>query len=149
MDRSRLAFIGVDPHKFQHTAVVINCWNQVLGTVSTRNHPDAFPGFLQTLLGHVPQGYHVVFGLEDCHGYGRHLASFLLNAGFVVKSVTPIQANRERSRRARPEKSDPVDARNIACVMIQHLDSLPDAVVDEVHLSLAHVTGTVTAWSNP
>lgn len=139
MDYSKVAFVGVDPHKFQHTASVLSCWGEVLGEVTTRNHPSDFPEFVAAVRKFIPKGYTAVFGLEDCSGNGRQLAMYLVQSGFTVKAVNPVLTNRERKRRARPDKSDPGDARNIAIVLIQNLQALPVPRFDDVYAAVAHL----------
>ena len=139
VDYSKVAFVGVDPHKFHHSAAILTCWGEVLGEAQTRNDPTDFPEFLSAILARVPKGFSLVFGLEDCYGNGRQLAMFLVQAGCTVKVVNPVLTNRERQHRPRPAKSDPVDARNIASVLIRNLASLPDARFDDTQLALAHL----------
>ena len=65
------------------------------------------------------------FGLEDCQGYGERLASFLTHDGHSVVHVPAIMVDRARKHMAHPEKNDSLDAKGVAQVMIQRIDTLP------------------------
>ncbi|EFM12544.1 hypothetical protein PaecuDRAFT_0055 [Paenibacillus curdlanolyticus YK9] len=69
----------------------------------------------------------VVFGLEDVGGYGRSLAVYLVENHFQVKEVNAALSNWKRKSYATTEKYDSWDAENIAKLLLDELDRLPNA----------------------
>jgi hypothetical protein len=56
-------FIGVDVHKEQHTAVIINCWTEVLGEFTFESKISVYPEFIKELKKKVPENLNLMFGL--------------------------------------------------------------------------------------
>ncbi|MBM7558239.1 IS110 family transposase, partial [Halanaerobacter jeridensis] len=125
MDYQNYLFVGVDTHKNQHTAVVINCFHQKLGAVQTPNNPNKFNEFIQDLKSFVSNQETLLFGLEDTKGLGRSLAQWLVNQDYQVKEVNPALTKRERKHSANPDKSDPIDAEAVANVLLADWENLP------------------------
>ena len=125
--KEKYIYVGVDLHKRSHTAVVINCWNEKLDTIHFENKPSAFPSFIQKVNKHIEPGITPVFGLEDVGGYGRSLAVYLVEHHFQVKEVNSALSNWKRKSYAMTEKHDSWDAENIAKILLDELDRLPDA----------------------
>ena len=70
----------------------------------------------------------IVFGLENAYGYGRALAVWLIDKGYLVKDVnTAISHRQAKHRGAMYRKSDSDDAEAIALATLNMLDKLPDA----------------------
>lgn len=139
MEHQQHVFVGIDTHKDQHTAAVLDCWHKTLGIIETPNNPDAFPVFLNQVLSLTPESLTPIFGLEDTGGLGRSLATFLLKAEYVVKEVNSVRSSRERKRSPHPQKSDPDDAKAVAKVLINDFDELPDAWSDELSTAIAQL----------
>lgn len=131
--KERFIYVGVDLHKRTHTAVVINCWNEKLLTIGFDNKPAAFPDMVDQVIQHVGEGQTVVFGLEDVGGYGRALAAYLTENGFLVKEVNAALSNWKRKSYAMTEKHDSWDAENIAKLLLDELDRLPVATPQDVY----------------
>jgi len=125
--KEKYFYVGVDLHKRSHTAVIINCWNEKLDTIHFENKPSAFLSFIQKVKKHIQQGITPVFGLEDVGGYGRSLAVYLVEHHFHVKEVNSALSNWKRKSYAMTEKHDSWDAENIAKILLDELDRLPDA----------------------
>lgn len=125
MDYQNYLFVGIDTHKNQHTAVVINCFHQKLGAVQTPNNPNKFNEFIQDLKSFVSNQETLLFGLEDTKGLGRSLAQWLVNQDYQVKEVNPALTKRERKHSANPDKSDPIDAEAVANVLLADWENLP------------------------
>ncbi|MBI4272676.1 IS110 family transposase [Candidatus Uhrbacteria bacterium] len=125
-NRSQTLFVGVDVHKDTHTAVGVSPFGEKLFELTVGNYEKDF-----TLLSERAQqaasdtGLSVRFCLEDCHGYGERLASFLVDAGNSVCHVPAILVDHARKREVHPEKNDSKDAHGVAQVMIQRIDTLP------------------------
>lgn len=125
MDYQNHLFVGVDTHKNQHTAVIINCFHQKLGTVKTPNNPSQFDDFIADLKTFVSNQQTLVFGLEDTQGLGRSLAQWLIKRNYQVKEVNPALTKRERNHSPNPDKSDQIDAEAIANVLLAQWNELP------------------------
>lgn len=79
-------YVGLDLHKDTHTAVIIDCWEEKLGSITIENKPSDFTR-LMNKVNKIAGDLTPVYGLEDVHGYGRSLAVFLIEKGMVVKEV--------------------------------------------------------------
>jgi transposase len=128
MRRDKHIYIGIDLHKFQHTAVILDCWFEKLGEVTFENKPSAFPSLLEYVNGFLTEDITPVFGLEDVGGYGRGLALYLKEKGHIVKFVNSSLSNAERNSYAMTQKHDSWDAQCVANVLIRQFPYLPDAI---------------------
>lgn len=129
-NRSETLFVGVDVHKDTHTAVGVSPFGEKLFELTVGNYEKDFT-LLSEQVRHVAHdaGLSPTFGLEDCHGYGERLASFLVDTGNVVVHVPSILVDHNRKKMVHPEKSDSLDAKGVAQVMIQRIDTLPFVTV--------------------
>jgi len=137
------AFVGVDTHKDDHTACMTDCFSQILNTCTVPNRPDRFEQFIEHI-EQIATAHQLtpVFGLEDVRGLGQHLARSLIDHGYLLKEVNPVQTDRKRRHRAHPDKSDPEDALAIAKVLIDEFDKLPTIKsFDELYLSIQQLSG--------
>ncbi|WP_088265348.1 IS110 family RNA-guided transposase [Bacillus mycoides] len=135
-NRQNYLYVGVDLHKEQHTAVIINCWQEKLGEIQFENKPSAFSKFLLEVETYVSAGVSVVFGLEDVGGYGRALAKYLVDHEQVVKEVNPALSFLERKSHVTTQKSDSWDAECVARILINKLNQLPDAKPNDLFWSI-------------
>jgi transposase len=136
MDYQNSLFVGVDTHKNQHTAVIINCFHQSLGYAQTPNDPGSFQEFISKLNSLVHNNESLLFGLEDTQGLGRSLAKWLIDKGYIVKEVNPSLTKRERDHSSNPDKSDKVDAEAIANVLLSKWDKLPSIKKDATYKAI-------------
>ena len=119
-------FVGVDVHKDNHAAVALNCFGEVEDQIEIDNGFANFELLAQKIKEIASKkGLTPVFGLEDTYGSGDFLARYLVSRGFEVKTVNPVLVRRERCYETHPEKSDVVDAKGVAKVLIQRIDTLP------------------------
>ena len=125
MEYQDYLFVGVDTHKAQHTAVIINCFHQSIGFTTTPNDPQYFKDFIKELNALNHNDKTLVFGLEDTQGLGSSLAKWLLDNDYTVKDVNPAFTKRERDHSPNPDKSDKEDAEAIANVLLSEWDQLP------------------------
>lgn len=126
MDFTNYLFVGVDTHKNQHTAVVMDSFHNSLGYTTTANDPQSYALFLEKLNSLNDQNdKKLVFGLEDTQGLGSSLTQWLLDRGFTVKEVNPTFTKRERKHSPNPDKSDKEDAEAIAKALFSNWDELP------------------------
>lgn len=80
-----------------------------------------------------------MYGLENTYGYGRALAVWLIGKGYFVKDVNPALSFAQRKSTPIYKKDDSHDAEAVALVLINKLDTLPDAVPDDVYWTLSQL----------
>lgn len=66
-------FLGVDLHKNNNVAVLIDCFGQKITTLKVKNALSAFPKF-EAEVQNRADGKNIILGLEDVNFYGRGLA---------------------------------------------------------------------------
>lgn len=135
-----LIYVGIDLHKETHTAVMIDCYNNKLDEITFANMPADFPKLVRKVKKYCVNGKEPVFGLENAYGYGRALAVWLLDKGYLVKDVnTAISHRQAKHRGAMYRKSDSDDAGAIALATLNMLDKLPDACPNDAYWSLGQL----------
>ena len=140
MDKENFIYVGIDLHKETHTAVMIDCYNQKLGEITFPNRPADFPKLVTKVKKCNTDGKEVVYGLENAYGYGRALAVWLIDKGYLVKDVnTAISHQQAKHRGAMYRKSDSDDAKAIALATLNMLDKLPDACPNDAYWSLGQL----------
>ena len=129
--RSETLFVGIDVHKDTHTAVGISPFGEKLFEITVGNYENDFRDLTQkaTEVG-LKSKLSPYFGLEDCHGYGERLASYLVEK-YPVTHVPSVMVDHLRRKATHPEKSDSLDALGVAKVMMQSIDTLPPYTVTE------------------
>lgn len=131
-ERHRFLYVGMDIHKDNHAAIATNCFGQNLLETEVKNSKKDFDNFVAMVERLSKQNNLVpLFGLEDSSGYGSRLASYLYRSGYSVKTVPPILVDKARKRETHPEKSDSLDALQVARVLIQRIDRLPNYSLSE------------------
>jgi transposase len=142
LERGKSIFVGVDVHKATHTAVIVDPWGEPIGKAITfHNNPAKFPAFVDTVSAFNEEDKTVVFGLEDVGGYGRSLAVYLIEQGFVVKSVNPALSYAERMSKPTFKKNDEWDAECVAKVLARSFHQLPDANPSEIYWTIGQLVG--------
>lgn len=140
MLREKYLYVGVDLHKAQHTAVLVNCWNEKLKTITIENKPSEFTKLLQKINRVALRlGLEPIYGLENAYGYGRSLAVWLIEKGCIVKDVNPALAYDQRKSAPIMEKNDEYDAYAVATVLINQLQKLPDAKPEDSYWTLSQL----------
>lgn len=135
-----LIYVGIDLHKETHTAVIIDCYNNKLDELTFANIPAEFPKLVRKVKKYCTDGKEAVYGLENAYGYGRPLAVWLIQKGYLVKDVNTSISNRQAKHRgAMYRKSDSDDAGAIALATLTMLDTLPDACPNDAYWSLGQL----------
>ncbi|TXK75448.1 IS110 family transposase [Paenibacillus sp. N3.4] len=141
-------FVGIDLHKRQHVAVFLNGFKRKLGEFKFDNKPNAFPLLLQEVKKYLKKGMKAIYGLEDTGGLGRALAVYLVEQKQTVKEVNPALANGVRKANPIARKSDEWDAECVGSVLVDKLESLPDANPIDQYWVIAQLVTTRTAIAN-
>jgi len=130
--------VGVDVHKFSHTAVAMDPWGQEKGRLEFTNDRLAeYAEWLQSF----GKKEDILVALEDVNCYGVHLVSALTKEGFAIRYVPAILTERERKQSTKRHKSDVVDATRVGKVMLtKYEQTLPakESIAGEKELATAH-----------
>lgn len=137
--KAKHIYIGIDTHKYTHTAVIINCWQEKLGEITFENKPSSYNSLLEEVKKHVKRGIKPIFGLEDVGGVGRALAVFLLKNKYIVKEVNPALTSVERKSRPTIHKTDNFDGLCIARTLFSKLEELQDANPQDRYWALSQL----------
>src|SRR3990167_7560810 len=115
--------VGVDVHKYSHTAVAMNAWGKEQGTLDFTN--ATLQTYTDWLLG-MGEKEDIIIGLEDVNSYGIHLVEKLRRDNFHIRYVPAILTERERKVSTKRHKSDAVDAKRVGKVILtKYEDTLP------------------------
>jgi transposase len=127
-------YIGMDIHKETHAACVTDCFSQVVWEKQISNDESGFKSLVARVNKlSLSSGKEPIFGLEDTYGNGLLLANFLARSGFKIKTVNPVLVDRDRRKTTHPEKSDLLDAKGVARVLIHEgIDTLPDYNLSQI-----------------
>lgn len=112
---SHSVVVGVDVHKYSHTAVALDAWGQEKGRIEFSN--DSLSAYASWLLS-LGEKSQIVVALEDANCYGVHLVEALRRDGFNIRYVPAILTERERKQSTKRHKSDYVDAQRVGKVML-------------------------------
>lgn len=137
--KEQYIYVGIDLHKETHTAVILNCWNEYLDEITIENRPTEFKKLSNKVGKYCKEGLEPVYGLENAYGYGRSLALWLLESGYMVKDVNPALSFAERKSAPMSKKNDHYDAQCVATILINKLGTLPDAKPDDSYWTLAQL----------
>ena len=132
-------YVGIDLHKETHTAVILNCWNEKLDEITFENKPSEFNKLTKKVAKHCKNELQAVYGLENAYGYGRSLAVWLIEHGCMVKDVNTALSFAQRKSVPMYKKDDSYDAQCVATVLINMLNTLPDAIPDDAYWTLGQL----------
>ncbi len=129
--------VGVDVHKYSHTAVAMNAWGEEKGKIDfSNNNLETYTEWLEQM----GLKENIVIGLEDVNSYGIHLVERLRSQNYHIRYVPAILTERERKSSTKRHKSDEVDAKRVGKVILtKYEDTLPakESIADERELETA------------
>ena len=134
---SNSIFVGVDVHKYGHSAVAPDVLGQEKGKLDFTNQ-TLLP--FTTWLASLGDKDNIVVGLGDTNCYGTHMVESLRKESFHIRYVPAILTERERKRSTKREKSDYVDAKRVGRVILtKYEETLPakESIADERELQTA------------
>jgi transposase len=107
-DAIPMLIVGIDPHKYSHTAAALDtATGETLGEITIASTVEGYRELL-TWLGRLAAD---LVAIENARGLGRHLADHLAAQGFTVRDVTTKEVRAQRlARRGGRNKNDPLDA---------------------------------------
>lgn len=118
-------YIGIDAHTEEHTAVAVNRFEEQKGLLrfdNSRVGINKFTGWLRSI---SPHRGNTIVGVEGAGNGGQLLVSTLLTTNDNVYEVNPLYTKQRREFGTKSDKSDPIDAKLIAEVLIRKLKLLP------------------------
>lgn len=133
-------FVGIDTHKYSHTAAVLDGYFEVVATASFANNQEGFY-HLSDKLKKLSRGRDFVFGLEDSQGLGSFLAQYLIRKGHLALEINPVYTDRGRRRTVSREKSDKRDAIVIAKTLIRERANLHPVRINRNSVALREMVG--------
>ena len=116
--------VGIDIAKDKHDCFILSSEGEVLADVFTiPNNAEGFSNLLQTIHRCARPTDKIKVGLEATGHYSYNILGFLLNKGLHTFVINPLQTNLYRkSLSLRKTKTDRVDARTIATMLMSDLD---------------------------
>lgn len=129
--------VGVDVHKYSHSAVAMNAWGSEISRLDFSNlNLDRYTDWL-TSLGNKEN---IIVGLEDANSYGKHIVGKLRQEDFHIRYVPAILTERERKHSTKRHKSDGVDAMRVGKVILsKYEETLPakESIAEDSELKTA------------
>ena len=119
--------VGIDVAKDKHDCVILNSEGKALtGVFTIPNNADGFDTLLQKIHICTNSDDKIKVGLEATGHYSYNILGFLLNQGLPTYVINPLHANLFRkSMSLRKTKTDRVDAKTIATMLMSNVDLKP------------------------
>lgn len=125
IDPNSAVYIGIDVHRYQHTAVAANRFEEEMGELTFPNTPGGIKEFLHWIDMLGDNSRTRIIGIEGANGNGRLLRNAVTPVFPAVYEINPIYTKQRRDHGTRGDKSDPVDARLMIEVLTRKLAELP------------------------
>ena len=94
--------VGVDVHKYSHTAVALDCFGSQVGLHEFSN--DYLPEYV-SWLEKLGNRSNLIVALEDVNGYGVHIVKKLAEEGVTMRYVPGILTERKRNKASTGKKA--------------------------------------------
>ena len=119
--------VGIDVAKDKYDCFILSSEGEVLADVFTiPNNAEGFDTLLQTIRRCARPEDKIKVGLEATGHYSYNILGFLLNEGLDTYVINPLHTNLYRkSLSLRKTKTDRVDARTIAAMLMSDVDLKP------------------------
>ncbi|MBQ3928423.1 MAG: IS110 family transposase, partial [Clostridia bacterium] len=117
--------VGIDVAKDKHDCFIVNSEGEILMDLLTiANNRDGFETLLQKIRSF--RDGQIKVGLEATGHYSYNILGFLLDNGLTTYVINPLQTNLYRkSLSLRKTKTDRIDARTIATMLMSDVDLKP------------------------
>ena len=119
-----MIYVGIDVSKDKHDCFITNSNGEVLfKSFAIPNNREGFETLFQRIQSVSDDLTEVKVGLEATGHYSYNLLGFLLNKGLLTYVINPLHTNLYRkSLSLRKTKTDKVDARTIASMVMSNMD---------------------------
>ena len=116
--------VGIDVAKDKHDCFIMNSEGEVLAEVfAIPNSREGFEALLQRIHSCTSPADKIKVGLEATGHYSYNILGFLLDNGLPTFVINPLHTNLYRkSLSLRQTKTDRVDARTIAAMLMSNVD---------------------------
>ena len=116
--------VGIDVAKDKHDCFILSSEGEVLADVFTiPNNAEGFDTLLQNIRRCARPADRIKVGLEATGHYSYNILGFLINNGLATYVINPLHTNLYRkSLSLRKTKTDRVDARTIATMLMSDVD---------------------------
>ena len=116
--------VGIDVAKDKHDCFILSSEGEILADVFTiPNNAEGFSILLQTIRRCTRPADKIKVGLEATGHYSYNILGFLLDCGLPTYVINPLHTNLYRkSLSLRKTKTDRVDARTIATMLMSDVD---------------------------
>ena len=116
--------VGIDVAKDKHDCFILSSEGEVLADVFTiPNNAEGFDTLFQTICRCTRPADKIKVGLEATGHYSYNILRFLLDKGLTTYVINPLHTNLYRkSLSLRKTKTDRVDARTIATMLMSDVD---------------------------
>ena len=116
--------VGIDVAKDKHDCFILSSEGEVLADVFTiPNNAEGFDTLLRTIRRCARPADKIKVGLEATGHYSYNILGFLLDCGLPTYVINPLHTNLYRkSLSLRKTKTDRVDARTIATMLMSDVD---------------------------
>ena len=116
--------VGIDVAKDKHDCFILSSEGEILSEVFTiANNAEGFDTLLQAIRRCTRPADKIKVGLEATGHYSYNILGFLLNKGLPTYVINPLHTNLYRkSLSLRKTKTDRVDARTIATMLMSDVD---------------------------
>ena len=122
-----MIFIGIDVAKDKHDCFFVNSNGETLcGVLTIPNSLDGFNELFSKIKSVSPDLSKTKVGLEATGHYGTNLVGFLKNKGLTTIVINPLYTSLcRKSASLRKTKTDKVDARTIAGIIMSDMNFKP------------------------
>lgn len=134
--------VGIDVAKDKHDCFILSSEGEVLADVFTiTNNEEGFNTLLTTIRNCSCPSDKLKVGLEATGHYSYNILGFLLNNGLETYVINPLHTNMYRKCMSlRKTKTDRIDARTIASVLMSDLELRPYTEEDHQNEDLKSLT---------
>jgi len=129
--------VGIDPAKGVHQGVALAYPEVELLNSQFENSYEAISSFDAKIMKLAEKkGLKVIYGLEDSGAYGKTIKDVLTSRSREIREVNPLKTNRQKDFYG-GDKSDEIDARCIAQILLRSYENLPKIEEDnQVYASI-------------
>ena len=122
-----MILVGIDVAKDKHDCFIMSSEGEVLANAFTiSNSMEGFAHLLQTIQACAKAQDNIKVGLEATGHYSYNILGFLLDNGLTTYVLNPLHTNLYRkSLSLRKTKTDRVDAKTIAAMLMSGMDLRP------------------------
>lgn len=131
INKNTALYVGVDVHRYEHTAVCANRFEEELGLFAFPNTVLGVESFRSWLLSIGDPQKPRIIGIEGSNGNGKLLTSIIAKDYQQIYEVNPVYTKQRRDHGTSGNKSDAVDARLVIEILTRKLDKLPKVTLQD------------------